>query len=402
MIIVRVFVPFAFGFFISYVYRTVNAVIAPNLVGDLGLDAADLGLLTGVYFLSFAVALVPLGVLLDRFGPRRPEAALLILAALGAFLFATAETLSGLLVARALIGAGVAACLMAAVKAFIIWLPVERRALANGCLTAFGGLGALAATAPVEAALHITDWRGVFLGLGCVTLAAAVLLFLVVPEKEGSQAGGGIREQVGDIGTILKSRFFWCYAPLAASLQAAFHAVQTLWAGPWLRDVAGFDRADVANHLLVVAVAMTAGFVLLGAATHRVGRWGVTPLAFNIACMVALMIVQAAMIVPWLDSVLVLMVLFGFFGSCWVLPFAVLPLYFPAELAGRLITAFNVLNFAGSFVFQWGIGLIINQWPETASGGYPLAAYQVAFAVILAIQLVFLAWFFVGKRVKPV
>ena len=161
-VLLRLFLPFGLGYFLSYLYRTVNAVIAPNLVQDIGLDPANLGLLTASYFLSFAAFQLPLGVLLDRYGPRRVEAVLLLFAAAGAFIFAWAESLTGLIVGRALIGFGVSACLMAAFKAFTIWLPPERLPLANGIQMISGGIGALAATTPVEMALQLTDWRGVF------------------------------------------------------------------------------------------------------------------------------------------------------------------------------------------------------------------------------------------------
>ncbi|MFC1674033.1 MFS transporter, partial [Pseudomonadota bacterium] len=158
----RVFVPFALGYFLSYLYRVVNAVIAPELVGELALDASALGLLTAAYFLTFAAFQLPLGILLDRYGPRRVEAALLVFAALGAALFAWAPDTNTLILARALIGFGVSACLMASFKAFIMWFPIERIPLINGLQLAAGGLGALVATQPVEMMLDFTDWRGVF------------------------------------------------------------------------------------------------------------------------------------------------------------------------------------------------------------------------------------------------
>jgi MFS family permease len=149
----RIFLPFACGYFLSYLYRTVNAVMAPNLAADLGLDPSALGLLTSAYFISFASAQLPLGVLLDRFGPRRIEAVLLLFAASGAFLFARGESLAELVIGRALIGFGVSACLMAAFKAFVEWFPRRQLPLINGIQMASGGLGALSATAPVEYAV---------------------------------------------------------------------------------------------------------------------------------------------------------------------------------------------------------------------------------------------------------
>ncbi|MDH5749281.1 MAG: MFS transporter, partial [Rhodospirillales bacterium] len=169
MIFIRVFLPFAFGYFLSYALRVVNAVIHTDLQKDLSLDAADLGLLTSTYFLTFAIFQLPLGVLLDRYGPRRTEAALLVIAAAGAILFASAQSVSTLIAGRALIGLGVSACLMGAFKAFVMWFPRERIPVMNGYQMTAGGLGALIATAPVEAALNFTDWRGVFYAFAALT-----------------------------------------------------------------------------------------------------------------------------------------------------------------------------------------------------------------------------------------
>ena len=182
--LLRVFLPFAAGYFVSYLYRVVNAVIAPDLVADIGVGPSALGLLTATYFISFASFQLPLGVLLDRFGPRKVEAALLLFAALGAFIFARAESLTGLITGRAFIGFGVSACLMAAFKAYTLWFPREKWPLINGFQMAAGGLGALAATSPVEATLQFTDWRGVFMGLALSNPSDCRDSFLYRPGKK--------------------------------------------------------------------------------------------------------------------------------------------------------------------------------------------------------------------------
>ncbi len=189
-VLLRMFLPFAAGYFLSYLYRTINAVLSPHLVAELGLDATDLGLLTSVYFLTFAAFQLPLGMLLDRFGPRRVEATLLLFAAAGAGLFAVSSHATELIIGRALIGLGVSACLMASFKAFVLWFPAARLPAVNGWLLAAGGLGALVATAPVEAALRLTDWRGLFVILAGLSFAVAAALLWVVPERSG-----GVRQR---------------------------------------------------------------------------------------------------------------------------------------------------------------------------------------------------------------
>jgi len=389
----RVFIPFALGYFLSYLFRVVNAVLAPDLASDLGVGPSQLGLLTAAYFITFAAFQLPLGVLLDRFGPRKIESFLLIFAAAGAFVFSRAQSVSGLVLGRALIGFGVSACLMAAFKAFVIWFQRQQLPLINGIQMAAGGFGALTATAPVEAALGITDWRGVFFILSIITLAVAAAVFYVVPEKRGEHNTDGIKDQLHGIISVFSSLTFWRIAPLTVMSQAAFLAIQGLWSGPWLRDVAGFERSDAAQVLLTIAMAMVAGFILIGAAAERLSRLGIKPIAVAVAGMSAFMLVQTFLILEVASWARTLWVLFGIFGTTGIVPYAVLSQSFPLHLSGRVNTALNLLVFVAAFSAQWGIGAIINLWPGTAGGGYAPPGYQAAFAMMLLLQLIALLWF---------
>jgi MFS family permease len=395
--LLRIFVPFAIGFFFSYLYRVVNAVIAPNLVADLSLGPADLGLLTSTYFLTFAAFQLPLGVLLDRFGPRKTEACLLIFAALGAFVFARAESASGLIAGRALIGFGVSSCLMAPFTAYAIWFAKERLPLINGFQVAVGGLGALTGTAPVEAALQITDWRGLFTVLSVLTLAVAVAIFFVVPERKAEGASAGLKEQLRGIGRVYSSFVFWRVAPLSVMSNATFLAVQTLWAGPWMRDVGGLDRMGVANGLLMIAAAMTAGFALLGALAERLSKLGIKPLHVAVLGMNVFMVVQALIILEWGALTIPLWILYGFFGTTAVITYALLCQSFPESLAGRVNTGLNVMAFLAAFGGQWGIGEVINLWPTSPDGNYAPEAYKAGFGLMLALQVISLLWFIIAS-----
>lgn len=181
---IRVFIPFAFGYFLSYLFRVVNAVIAPDLVADLNIDPPVLGLLTSTYFITFASAQLPLGIFLDRFGPKVVESFLLIFGGLGAVIFATSQTLIGLIIGRAFIGFGVSACLMAAFKSYVIWFPEKMWPRINGFQMAAGGIGALSATIPVEFVLKITDWRGLFLLLAFLSFGIGLCVYFIVPLKK--------------------------------------------------------------------------------------------------------------------------------------------------------------------------------------------------------------------------
>ena len=396
--LLRVFLPFALGYFLSYLYRVVNAVIAPDLVTDIGVDATTLGLLTSAYFLTFGLFQLPLGILLDRFGPRRTEAALLLFAAFGAVVFASADSATGLTIGRAFIGLGVSACLMGAFKAFVLWFPSERLPLVNGLQMAAGGLGALAGTAPVEAALQMTSWRGVFVLLAIVTVTAAVVIFVVVPERRAQSGSTSVDDQLRGVAAVFSSPVFWRITPWTVASQVTFLSVQSLWVGPWLRDVAGLDRVTVATYLALVAAAMITGFIVLGTIAERLSRLGIKPMNVAAVGMTIFMVLLAAIALEWTPFVLQIWMLFGFFGTTSIIPYAVLSQSFAPELAGRVITGLNLLVFLGAFSAQWGIGALIDLWPRTANGGYAPAGYRTALLVMFAIQAVTLLWYVLSTK----
>ena len=365
-LLLRIFIPFAAGYFLSYFFRVVNALIAGDLTSDLGVDASQLGLLTSVYLIAFAASQLPLGILLDRYGPRQTEAALLVVAAVGAATFAIAETSTGLLIGRALIGFGVSACLMAAIKAFVLWFPMERLPMVNGFLLTAGGFGVLTAAGPVEFALQITDWRGVFWILAGLTLLAAMAVFFIVPHKPIPQTGTTLKQHVHGIKQVFSSRNFWDIAPWTVASQATTISLMGLWTGPWLRDVAGLNRADMASTLSLIAVGLIIGYLLTGIITDRLRTKGITPMMVCASGMIIAQLLQLAIIFEFTEYSTALWVSYTFFGSTGVLSYAILTQRFPAELAGRVNSGQNLLVFIVAFIMQWGVGLVINLMMETS------------------------------------
>ena len=394
------FLPFAAGYCLSYAVRNVNAVIAPDLTASIGLTAASLGLLTSAYFLAFAAFQLPLGLLLDRFGPRRVESALLLCAAFGALLFSTGDSVVQLVVARAFIGLGVSACLMASFKAFVMWLPSERLPLVNGCIMAAGGLGALLATAPVQSLLGVVDWRVIFLIIAALAVVFSAAIFFVVPVHPEEQTGSAettgtqIRGTVG----IFKSAVFWRIAPLATASQATFLSIQGLWAGPWLKDVAAFSREQVAEHLALIPISMICGFLVMGFVSDRLARRGVRTLSVAAAGMLLFILAQLVLVTAPDLSPAVLWCAFGFSGTSGILAYAVLSQSFPKALAGRANTALNVLAFTGAFAAQWGLGVMIGLSPGEVAGYYAPEAYHRAFAVALVLQALGFVWLVWPRR----
>jgi len=396
----RVLIPFALAYFLSYLFRVVNAVIAPNLAADLQVGPADLGLLTSAYFISFAAFQLPLGVLLDRFGPRCIAAGLLVFAAAGALVFAAAGSILGLSLGRALIGLGVSSGYMAAIKAYTIWFPAHQWPRINGLHLAAGGFGALSATLPVELALGYTDWRGVFILLAGGSAMAAALIFWGVPEKRREVVSIRLSDQLKGFGKIFSSTLFWRITPLTVFSQVAFMSVYGLWSGPWLRDVAGLDRAGIAVVLFWAAAAMQAGYVIIGLITERLNRMGVQPMTTAVWGMVLFMIVQVLLMAAPASWATLLWMLFGFIGTTGVIPYPALAMSFPPQLAGRVSTGLNVIVFVGSFAAQWGIGAVIAWFPATVADRYAAQGYQTSFAILLALQAACLAWYCLGTDAR--
>jgi len=392
-LLLKIFLPFAAGYFLSYAYRTINAVLAPHLAADLHLDPSALGLLTGVYLLTFGAFQLPLGVLLDRYSPPKVEAILLLLAATGAGLFAVGDSLNELTAGRALIGLGVSACLMASLKTFVLWFPPVRLPAVNGWIMAAGGLGALAATAPVEMALQLTSWRGVFAGLAGLTGLAAVVIFLVVPEHPATHHRSDWSAQWRGIIDIFTSRPFWRLAPLGALALGTHLAIQGLWAGLWLNDVAGYDQALTAHYLFWAAAGMVAGFLSLGTLTYRLNRLDVPPVVVAVVSIMVFIAIQVALTVGYTGTPLLIWIAFGFFGTASTLIYAILSQAFAPELAGRVNTAFNLLVFIAAFVMQWGLGVMVGLWPRTATGGYAAQGYSAGLGLLAALQIAALVWF---------
>lgn len=389
-LLARVVLPFAAGYFLSYLYRTVNAVLAPEIGRAIHLGASDIGLMTGVYFIAFAAAQLPLGILLDRFGPRRVEAALLCFAAAGALAFSLAESVPALVVGRALVGFGVSSCLMAALKANTQFFPTARLPLMNGVILGAGGLGAIAATAPVQAALALTDWRGVYGGVAVLTLGSAAFLWLTVPDRP---LGGGssLREQIADVIEIYKDTGFWRVAPATMLSMGSFMSIQGLWAGPWLRDAAGMTPEQSATGLTVMAAAMALGYLSVGAMAERLEKMGIPPITQGAIGMGLHVLALGAMAAGWNAAPLALAAFYGLTGTACSINYAVLTRRFPLRLAGRVNTSLNLTIFVAAFTIQWGLGAVIGLW-DKVDGRWPPVAWAVGLGLPAAATLAALLW----------
>jgi predicted MFS family arabinose efflux permease len=359
------------------------------LAVELGLSAIELGVLAACLFAAYAVVQLPLGVALDAFGARRVQAVLMSLTAIGFAIFALSPGFVGLALARVVLGVGISAGLMAVIKAHADWFERHRVARVTGIATAIGALGSTLTTSPVQAVLPGLGWRGVFWGLCLLALAVALWIFLSVPDKP--RAPGPARTLRGDIalsGRILVSRTFWLFAPAVATLSMFNFAYMGLWAGPWLRDVAGMDGPTRAGVLFLYTFAMMAGSMLTGSAASRATAAGLPPFLVPIVSLAGLVLLQAGLILQPSQPLVVtgLWLAMAVFSAVGAVGYVAICQMYPREQTGRVSTAVNTLALGFAFLIQAAIGGILDLWPRTASGGWDPDGYSWALALTAALQ----------------
>ena len=395
----RVFACFAGGYFMSYALRSVNAVIAPELVGEFGLSHAQLGSLSAAYFFGFAAMQLPLGIWLDRYGSRRTDANLLLVAAIGCVCFALAHNVAMLWLGRALVGAGVGGALMSALKGYRFWYASERQQQLAAWMLVVGTAGALTSTVPVQAALSLAGWRGVFwLAAGLMLVASTAIRVLVPRDEERAvhppepgSVWNGYRE-------VFCDPYFWRFGLTAVVIQGTFISMQSLWAGPWFTQVLGMSKELAAQALFAFNLALLFGYLGLGWLLPRLTGKGWSTLriiSISTTLVLALQIAIALVDARW---AWVLWLPFAVVSTGYIIVQPHVSLTFPPSLTGRAYTAFNLVIFVGIFACQWLFGVAIDAF--RALGDSEVAAFRHAMLVWVLIQALpfalLLAW-----RVEP-
>lgn len=397
----RVVAVFAAAYFLSYALRAINAVIAPALMADLDLTNADLGLLSSAYFVGFGCMQLPIGVWLDRYGARRIESALLLFAALGSAIFASSSSLVGLWCGRALIGVGVSACLMAALKAYRGWYAPERQSQLASWMLVSGTIGALSSTVPVAMLLPWVGWRMVFWGITIALLAAALLVFMRLRDVEQSMTADAAATPAAGHGyaDIFRDPYFRRMAVLGAVHQGGFMAIQSLWAGPWMVTVLKMSVTEASQALFAFNFCLMLSYLGLSWWAPRHVAYGTRP-GLPVLRVVAVglggsVFVQALMLMLPYGWSWVLWIAFGLLITVTTLAQTHVSLAFPPSLAGRANSAFNLTLFIGAFSVQWGIGVLIDMF--AASGMVTADAMRLAMACYLLLQVVAL-WIFMRDK----
>lgn len=385
---VVVFLAFAFAYFFAAVLRAITATLSPVLTREFGLDAGDLGLLAGGYFLGFALIQLPLGTWLDRHGPRKVILRFVAVAVLGCGAFALARDFGWLLAARVLCGLGVAACLMAPLTGFRRWFTPAVQLRTNSWMLMTGSFGMVASTLPVQWLLPQVGWRPLFWGLAVLLAVSMIVIAWRVPDWSTVDARRG---PPGSYGPVWRHPYFWQMVPIGFFSYGGMIAIQSLWAGPWLVRVAGHDPVAAAGGLFTINLSMLAAFWCWGLmnpwlqrrgfVTDKLIAWGL-PSSF---------VALGALIVLGPDAgpgVLALVCVTSTFVS---LAQPAVGMVFPASLAGRALSAYNLVIFVGVFVVQWGIGLLVDAF--RAAGWAEVAAFRAAFGVFLATSVLSYGYF---------
>ena len=394
---ISVFFVFAFGYFISCLLRAITTTLSPVLTSEFNLLAADLGLLAGGYFLGFACMQIPLGYLLDKYGPKKIVTSFLLIALIGIISFALAKSFSGLLISRILIGVGVSACLMAPLTGYRIWYAENQQQRANSWMLMVASLGFLSSTLPVQLLLPSFGWRWIFGGIALLTLLSILLMLLFIPNwnlnknrvLENSDKNGSLSD-------VWKNRFFISVIPMGLFNYGGLMAIQTLWAGPWMIRVSGYTPLESATGLFWINVTMLISFFLWGYFLPKINSIGfsatrILKLGLPVGFLVMLTIIILG---PKAGAFHITMFILSSIFLSVTQP--AVGLSFAGHSAGKALTSFNLLIFAGTFVMQWLMGFVIDI--VKSLGHSEIFAFKSAFSVFLILSIISYIFFLVLNK----
>jgi predicted MFS family arabinose efflux permease len=391
-------------FCFSMFYRLTNAVLAPDLIRAFHLNAERLGVLSSAFFYTFALFQIPMGVLLDRIGPRKVITLFTLIGAAGAFVFACAGGYYLALAGRALLGIGMAAALMGSFKVFVNSYPPKRFATLSGVIISIGTLGPILATSPLVYLNSTIGWRLTFVYCGIITVALALLLFWILREDhhdEGHEILISAIPPVGKagvvktLGLVFSTLAFWQIGAMSFFRSGTFMGLQGVWLGPYLMEIKGFAPLTAGNVLMMLSLGGAAGATISGYLAERVFRFAKSVILFGVSVYVLLLIPLTG--VFQIDSAAAYGAIFllqGFFGSFGILGYTHIKELFPLSMSGTAIAAVNVFVMAGGAVVMQGVGIIISSY-RSAHPLFSAGAYHLAFFICLlgiAVSLIFYAF----------
>ncbi len=392
---IRIFFSFALGYFISYALRSVNAALAPLLASDLHLSAGDLGWLSSAFFLSFTAMQIPLGICLDRFGARRTESFLLVIAACGALVISIGHSLWMVSLGRMLIGMGVAACLMAPYAYFRRSFAANRQAQLAMWMLIAGTSGALLATQPALLLAQWLGWRQFFVFAAVLLACAAASIFLWTGDHDRQTATQIANNPPVGFLSLLTNPLMLRVIPTTIFFSGGFAALQSLWAGPWLTQVLQMSPAQAGQHLLYFNAALLVSYVAMSMISPRLEKRGITLAKQSMIAFIWFPLCLGTMLFWQTPEAWILWIFLAPGVPAVILMQTQTALAFPRHMAGRVLTTFNLVMFGGAFSIQWGIGLLADLF--SAWQYSPRASLTLAFACLVILQLCSLVWFLMRR-----
>ncbi len=392
---ILIFSVFAFGFFISNLLRSITATLTPALSTEFNLSAANLGLLAGGYFLGFSLMQIPTGMLLDRFGPKKVIGYLLIIALIGTISFAFAKSFAGLLISRIFIGVGVAACLMGPLTGYRVWFEEKYQQRANSWMLMVANFGFVASTLPVQILLPIIGWRSIFLIIASLILISIILISILIPSWE-TKRDEDQNNNLQNLSHIWKNKFFISLVPLAFFNYGGVQAIQTLWAGPWMLNVTGYDAIQSATGLFWINVTMLFSFLIWGYFLPKLFSKGIDSMRIVKFTLPVSYIILFLIVIMGDKAGATMFTLYILSSIVISLTQPAIALNFPTKLAGKSLTSFNVFLFSGTFFVQWIIGLIIDF--SRNLGATITMSYQISFSIFLFLCILSYLFFLILNK----
>ena len=392
---VLIFFVFACGYFISALLRAITATLSPILTSEFILTAGDLGLLAGGYFLGFASMQIPLGYLLDRHGPKKVVSSFLLIAIIGTIAFALAQSFSGLLISRILIGVGVSACLMGPLTGYRIWLADEYQQRANAWMLMVLSMGFVFSTLPVQLLLPVIGWRWIFGLITILIFIVIILTLLFIPPWKKEEENNN-EKNIGSLSDVWKNKFFRSTIPLGLFNYGGMIAIQTLWAGPWMVRVAGYSPLESATGLFWINITMLIAFFIFGYILPKITKLGFESMQLMKFGLPISYLSLLVIIISGENAGAIHFTLYILTSIVLTLAQPAVALSFPTSLAGKSLTSFNLLIFVGTFIMQWGIGLIIDLSQFLGKG--EIQSFQISFLVYLIICVISYLYFILNNK----
>ena len=388
------------GYTVSQFLRTSLGVLSPNLMHDFNINPNNMGLLGGVFFLSFAIFQIPAGILIDKYGPRKVMSSVIIFAVLGSIIFALSNSFYILLIGRVLMGLGCSICLMGSLVLITRWTDSDQFSKLAGIILAVGGIGGLLATTPLSYFSELFGWRLSFWLAAAVTFCVMVLYYFILEDRKNDLILNRSNETISlkNLLFILKERNFKFMIPMSLMSYSSLVVLLGLWGAPYLKDIHGLDTVERGKILMLMAISWNIGSFVFGRLRSIFGNYK-NVVIFGATGVIILLFILS--IITEINSIYlhILFCILGFFGAFSVALISHYQVLFDKEYMGRALSTANFFNFGGVFFVQWLTGKIIYLMGGDSSGA-PIEAYRLAFLFVAILLLISLCIYFFSNEKK--